>query len=443
MVETLAVLGGIAAVFMVMHAWSIRKYLETKEKSNLYFGITCLLWVVAAVFGILIGPATTAGYSSLALLFYRASTTSGILGYVFANLFAVAATKPDGKMRGIWIPLATFVVITSIVWGFTPMSQEFGGTTEFTLPSTYKDPFGPPLIETTIALMAVMAMYPISLFFNVARSTKESSSKMKSLLMGIGLCIGTMSYAVEITDAIAYQYMMIYRSMIFVGSFIMFLGQFIYPAKPSIPTKPQAFSKTLGLDHTQMTGRKVLFEFDPASNYEKPIKDFATEALANTEQTIVFTRKGGAVHSSLSEYKNAKFFCLTQQLSIPKEVSENEILLPSTDISLILGVLDKTLKAYPHSIVNVVFDNLSDLVLSIGFDKTYRFIKYALEILASPKTTVLFLLNQSAHDPQVTSNLRSLFSNQIFFGKEGMQTVKLSKTEIAMIEMETIPVKGE
>src|SRR3972149_5890755 len=106
MVETLAVLGGIAAVFMVMHAWSIRKYLETKEKSNLYFGITCLLWVVAAVFGILIGPATTAGYSSLALLFYRASTTSGILGYVFANLFAVAATKPDGKMRGIWIPLA-------------------------------------------------------------------------------------------------------------------------------------------------------------------------------------------------------------------------------------------------------------------------------------------------------------------------------------------------
>jgi purine-nucleoside phosphorylase len=108
-----------------------------------------------------------------------------------------------------------------------------------------------------------------------------------------------------------------------------------------------------------------------------------------------------------------------------------------------LGILDKTLKAYPHSIVNVVFDNLSDLVLSIGFDKTYRFVKYALEILTSPKTTVLFLLNQSAHDPQITSNLRGLFSNQIFFGKEGMQTVKLSKTEMAMIEMETIPVKGE
>jgi len=203
------------------------------------------------------------------------------------------------------------------------------------------------------------------------------------------------------------------------------------------------FSRTLGLDHKEMTGRKMLLEFDPASNYEKAIRDFATEALANAEQTIVFTRRGGAVHSSLCEHKNAKFFCFTQQLSVPKEFSENEILLPSADTSLMLSILDKTLKAYPQSIINMVFDNLSDLVLSIGFDKTYRFIKYALEMLASPRTTVLFLLNQTAHDPKITSNLKSLFSNQISFGKGGMQTVKLSKAEITMVEMGVLPLKGE
>jgi hypothetical protein len=75
-------------------------------------------------------------------------------------------------------------------------------------------------------------------------------------------------------------------------------------------------------------------------------------------------------------------------------------------------------------------DSLSDLVLSVGFEKTYRFMRYAVEILASQRNTVLFLLNQNAHDPKVTSSLRGLFSDQIFFRKEEIQTVKLSKTEV-------------
>jgi hypothetical protein len=79
-------------------------------------------------------------------------------------------------------------------------------------------------------------------------------------------------------------------------------------------------------------------------------------------------------------------------------------------------------------------DSLSDLVLSVGFEKTYRFMRYAVEMLASPRNTVLFLLNQNTHDPKVTSSLRGLFSNQIPFGKEGIQTVKLSKTELGKIE---------
>jgi hypothetical protein len=92
-----------------------------------------------------------------------------------------------------------------------------------------------------------------------------------------------------------------------------------------------------------------------------------------------------------------------------------------------LDVFDKTLKAHPQGVVNVVFDNLSDLILSVGFKKTYKFMRYAVEMLASPRNTVLFLLNQNAHDPTVSSSLRGLFSNQISSGKEGIRTIKLSK----------------
>jgi hypothetical protein len=202
------------------------------------------------------------------------------------------------------------------------------------------------------------------------------------------------------------------------------------------------FSKTLGLSHSELVGRKILFEFDPASKYEKILQNFVTEALTNVEKATVFTRKGSALHGLLGQQKTIKFFCLTQQVSVPREISENEILLPSNNISLMLDVLDKTLKTNPHDIINVIFDSLSDLVLSLGFEKTYHFTKYATEILASPRATALFLLNASAHDPEVVHSLRSLFDNQIYFGKEGIQTVKLSRPEAEIEKAEKLAVKS-
>lgn len=48
----------------------------------------------------------------------------------------------------------------------------------------------------------------------------------------------------------------------------------------------------------------------------------------------------------------------------------------------------------------------------------------------------MFLLNQTAHDSKVTSSLRSLFSNQTFFGKDGIKTVKLPKVQLSITETE-------
>jgi hypothetical protein len=395
---------------------------------------------------------------------------SGVLGFVFLNVFAVAMTKSDEKMRSIWILLIPFLIITSIVWAFDPIPREvIGGTREFTLTSTYKAPYGLPLIEATLASMAAMAIYPVYLFFRIGRDTKERIVKTKSILMGIGVFIGTIAYAIELTDAIPYRYMPIYRPMILVGIFILAFGYmmpkwierklvghvlvsedsvesfiekfFVHSVAPNIRAQPHAFSKTLGLNHQQIVGRKILLEFDPASNYEKAIHDFVTEALANEEPIIVFTRRGSTIHSFLSEHKSVRFFCLTQQTSVPIEFSEREMLLPSSDTSLILNVFDKMLKAHPEGAINILFDNLSDLVFSIGFEKTYHFMRYAAEMLASPRITAIFLVNEIAHDPKVASSLKGLFSNQIFFGKGGIQTVKLLDREVGTAEMETMFAK--
>jgi hypothetical protein len=270
-------------------------------------------------------------------------------------------------------------------------------------------------------------------------------------LLGSGALIATTGYAIEITGAIPYQYMPIAIPTIMVGTLIIIFGYlvpgqikrrldplgeemarsfvekfFVFHVAPTVRTQPNVFSKALGLDHQQMAGRNILFEFDPASNYEGAIQKFATEALANAEPTAIFTRRGSAIYSALREQKAAKFFCLTQQVSVPKSISENEMLLPANDTSLMLDVFNKALEALPDGNINVVFDSLSDLIMSIGFEKTYRFIRYAIEMVTSPRITVMFLLNQTAHDPQIVHGFRGLFSNQISYGKNGIQPVKLS-----------------
>jgi hypothetical protein len=460
---TVYVLGGIATVFLVMCAHLYRRYAKTKDKPSLYFSITCLLWALAAVFGVVIAVATSLHNEALIVLFYRVSTTSGILAYLFGVLFAVAMTKSDAK-RGVWVSLIAFFVITFIVWVVDPAVEGIvGGTTEFTLTSLYKAPYGLPLIETIILSMVVLASFPIYLFLHGARVTGDRVIKIKSYLMSIGMVVASGAYITEVTGAVPYTYMPVYRPMIFVGAFIMYLSFmmpkqlekkfigftpmsdklvksfieefFVHEIASSTRVQQHAFSKTFGLNHQQMVGRRILLEFDSASHYEKAIQDFATEALANLEPTVIFTRRGSTIYSSLREQKAVKFFCLTQQVSVPKEFSENEMLLPSNDTSLMLDVFDKTLKAHPQGVVNVVFDSLSDIVLSVGFEKTYRFMRYAVEMLASPRNTILFLLNQNAHDSRVTSSLRGLFSDQISFGKEGIQTIKLSKAaEVGEVE---------
>jgi hypothetical protein len=47
-------------------------------------------------------------------------------------------------------------------------------------------------------------------------------------------------------------------------------------------------------------------------------------------------------------------------------------------------------------------------------------------MLSPENITSLFLLNTSAHDAEEVSHLRSLFSNQLAYSKNGLEIVKTS-----------------
>ena len=187
-----------------------------------------------------------------------------------------------------------------------------------------------------------------------------------------------------------------------------------------------AFSQLLEFHHQHLVGPKFLLEFDPVSDYEKVVDRLAKESIANVEPLFIFTSSKSPVHSYLAKHPTIKFFLTSISTSIPKSTSDNKVLLPATNMPLILDALNEVVENHTNMKVCFVFDILSELLTTTGPQKAFVFLRQTLDMLSSEKITSVFLLNTSAHEPQVVSGIRGLFHNLLVYDKNGLEVVKTS-----------------
>ena len=173
------------------------------------------------------------------------------------------------------------------------------------------------------------------------------------------------------------------------------------------------FSRTVGLSHDEIAGRKILLEYDPLSGYEKILGSLATEAASNFERVVLFTRKESPIHSSMEDEVGLKMFVLTSRVSYPKVESENVVLIPAFDSSLILDSMNKTMEAYAATPFTMIFDNISHQIFTLGTERAYSFVRQALELMVSNRITGVFLLNYPAHDGKTVSMFENLFDLEL------------------------------
>ena len=174
-----------------------------------------------------------------------------------------------------------------------------------------------------------------------------------------------------------------------------------------------AFSRTVGLSHDAMAGQKILLEFDPVSSYEKILRSLATEAASNFERVVLFTRMDSPIHSTMADEAGLKMFVLTSKVSYPKVESENVVLIPAFDSSLILDSMNKTIEAYASNPFTIIFDNISHQVFTLGAERAHSFVRQALELMVSNRITGVFLLNYPAHDAKTVSMFENLFDVEL------------------------------
>ncbi|MCS4537955.1 MAG: hypothetical protein HYY67_03750 [Thaumarchaeota archaeon] len=190
------------------------------------------------------------------------------------------------------------------------------------------------------------------------------------------------------------------------------------------------FSRRLGVGKEFLGSRNILLEVNPATDYEKVIIDFAKEVISTKHILFTFTSRGSPIHRALSESHDkigvVRFFILTDKVSYPKptEGQLNEIMVPQHDHSVLLDVLDKTLRSIPDSSIAVLFDSITDLILSLGLEKTYNFLKQSNEILSNPRAMSLFIINEPAHDDKMMTLIRGLFPNHLTYTDEGLKATK-------------------
>jgi two-component system alkaline phosphatase synthesis response regulator PhoP len=192
-------------------------------------------------------------------------------------------------------------------------------------------------------------------------------------------------------------------------------------------SRSQKFSKQLGIEHSRLDGKKILLEFDPHTPYEKLIRDFALECVSNNEEIIVITKKGGAIRQSLEGEKGVEFIDLHVERGRAEESIKQWIKASSPEhhATIIPSILERD-KKDRERILNLVFDNLTDLAITTNIQTTYKLTQDAIDSLTAHRATAIFLLNPTAHEAKEVSTLSGLFTSHLTYGKEGIVGVKIT-----------------
>jgi len=370
----------------------------------------------------------------VACLIYIRPLTSGVKSSILVIL--------HHKMVGPTLLLASTLIAATNLYLVTlkPYSviidhNLFGVPVESTIMS-------PTLLLLLAWVLGMFAAFP-SVLFIAARSKARKNNQARGALLllpilwcviGLDLVIVNGVILSQGLDAVAIGYLMaaimfglsarLFRRTSLLSSFfettIIFEG-----VGPSFP-----FTKRAGLQGPIPAGNYLL-EVDSSTHYEKYVKDLAVELVSNGYLLFVFTPKASRVYCSLSKLRDARFYVMTSTTSYPCPTDRaNEMLVPEEDPTILLDTLRSTISSVSSTGVGIIFDNISDMILSEGFENSHKFIRRANEILSDDKIVAAFLVTQGAHEERISNLIQNLFQNHLTFDSLGVQVKRLFESPL-------------
>ena len=189
--------------------------------------------------------------------------------------------------------------------------------------------------------------------------------------------------------------------------------------KGQVPVAPQLASPAIAAAFSDFTkGRKVVFEFDPASSYESYLAGRVGEMLRAGSTVVLFTKQG----STLSGLPGVKLVLLSFSEQSIRLSPEGALSVSITNPSLILEAFSSLIKSSPTA--RILIDNVTDLIFNLGFDKTYNLLQEMNEIVAGSNSSLILLVNLKAHDERVRGALEGYANAILRFDASGVHSEK-------------------
>ena len=438
------VITGTSAVYVIRQKTS--EYLQVR---NLLVMVHVFyMGVVSFEFARTFVPATSNPLSAFTQFFlrvYTISNTTFVLVDVFLlTLVAVAIYyRPNGRrlvdilrevtnhQMGATV-LLLFGVYIAVAEGYllvVPSAFSAQVLLSITGNSVVATSFDPLYLDMLLGILLVFIAYPSTLLILARRRTTDGQVRRAFAILpiawigiGIDLLIFNGYLLNQGIDASAIGYL--FAAAAFAATASTFrratlLSSFFLPVATHVPSisPTSTFSGRLGLETGRILGKTFLLEINPAVRYEESVKDLASELGSQQNVVFAFTSKGSPVYNSLVGLDNVRFFVMTTKVSYPKPgETPTEVLVPSTDMSVLLSVLDKAITSNPDLKFGVIFDSITDLILSSGLEVTYKFLKQANEMVSHHGVTAVFLMTLGAHTEREINIVRSLYGNLLSYG---------------------------
>ena len=168
----------------------------------------------------------------------------------------------------------------------------------------------------------------------------------------------------------------------------------------------------------------MLLEADPSLNYEKAVKEFALEMVADGRLVLAFTSRGSPAYLLLKDLAGIKMFVLSESSYPKSSAGSSEVMVPRSDHSVLLNVMDETISDNPKQPKAVIFDSVSALILDAGFQDSYKFLRQVNEILSRGDVISIFLVLSKAHDDRMMNLIKNLYSGHLVYDSAGLHSTK-------------------
>lgn len=304
--------------------------------------------------------------------------------------------------------------------------------TDYASASVYVSAVSPGFAYALVAFYIFLAGYPAALLGSAARKVRDPNLRKSILMIPLGWAFVAGLFLAS--EAIKWFYGMEYSGFMYLANVVIFslvVRRFTRAAALAGFVKAGAGSSrgaaagerqsNLPMVNNVPTGASILLMVDPATSYERSIGALMGDLLTDGQSVFLFTTAGSRLKNVTPS--QVKTYLGTPRVSYVKP-TENpaEVLLPE-DNSILLDVLDKTYTAAGGGKVAVFYDSLSDMIVSKGFESTYKFLKQAVE-MGRPNVTAYFMLLKNAHEPRTANIVSSQFSIHLLADEGGIHTLK-------------------